>query len=167
MAKTYEPISTQTVGTATSTITFSSIPNTYTDLILVTTIINATSAAEPRFYLNNEGTATTNYSFTYMSTNGGSVNTGRTSSNGFIGLNYYPDASTSSAFTSTLQFNNYSNTTTHKPILIKTFNVLTGAEFRAGLWRSTSAINRIDLYINGGQNIAVGSTFTLYGIAAA
>ena len=35
MAKTYTPIATQTLSTATANVTFSSIPSAYTDLVIV------------------------------------------------------------------------------------------------------------------------------------
>jgi hypothetical protein len=61
---------------------------------------------------------------------------------------------------------NYSNTTTYKTLLGRGNTSASRIQATVGLWRSTSAINRIDLNIQG-DNFAVGSTFTLYGIAAA
>jgi hypothetical protein len=63
---------------------------------------------------------------------------------------------------------NYANTTTYKTVLARS-NV---TDFRVaaivGLWRSTSAINTIQLRSdNSSYNFTTGSTFTLYGISAA
>jgi hypothetical protein len=66
---------------------------------------------------------------------------------------------------------NYSNTLTYKPILHRNGAAATGTDAFAGLWRSTAAITQIDLYAHYNlptSNVFnVGSTFTLYGIAAA
>jgi hypothetical protein len=44
----------------------------------------------------------------------------------------------------------------------------TARQVTVGLWRNTNAINRIDLISpTAGNTIQAGSTFTLYGIAAA
>ena len=59
------------------------------------------------------------------------------------------------------------NTTTNKSVLARTSNAtqMTGAS--VSLWRSTAAINRIDLSPDAAVNFIIGSTFSLYGILAA
>jgi hypothetical protein len=65
-----------------------------------------------------------------------------------------------------LNFQNYSNTTTYKTTLTRAS--LPGASVTAAvsLWRSTAAINSIEVALSSNEYSA-GSTFTLYGIAAA
>jgi hypothetical protein len=70
--------------------------------------------------------------------------------------------------TSIYHFMNYANTSMFKAVLGRT-NVI---DFRVAavgaIWRSTSAINTIQLRSdNGSYNFTVGSTFTLWGIKAA
>ena len=62
---------------------------------------------------------------------------------------------------------NYANTTTNKTVLLRNNNTAFGTEAQVGLWRSTSAINTIKLYLDRAEYYVVGSTFTLYGIKAA
>jgi len=174
MAKTYEPISTQTVGTAVATITFTSIPQTYTDLVFVgSTYYSASVAMVVRF--NNDSTS--NYSYTILGGStaapGNGSYSGRTTSQTSINLLAYYATTNSNAniFAPTVAiFNNYSNTTTYKCLLSRSFAFDNGSgkdsELFLGLYRSTSAITRVDLITSSG-NFAVGSTFTLYGIKAA
>jgi hypothetical protein len=63
-------------------------------------------------------------------------------------------------------FNNYSNATTYKTILSRGNNASSSVTAYSALWRSTSAINEIKVFTLSG-NLRAGSTFTLYGIAAA
>jgi len=174
MAKTYEPISTQTVGTAVATVTFSSIPQTYTDLVFVSsTYYSAPVAMRVRF--NND--SATNYSYTILGGSnlapGTGAYSGRDSTISSINLLAYYAAtnSTGNIFAPTVAtFMNYSNSTTYKTLLSRSgaFDNSTGrdVELFAGVWRSTAAITRVDLLTSSG-NFAVGSTFTLYGIKAA
>jgi hypothetical protein len=64
---------------------------------------------------------------------------------------------------------NYSNTTTNKTVISRT-NVTSGSfpgtETMVNLWRSTSAINVIELRQSGSGQYLSGTTFTLYGIKA-
>jgi hypothetical protein len=67
---------------------------------------------------------------------------------------------------------NYSNSTTFKTVLSRYSNGSTsngpGTEAIVGLWQNTSVINSITVKQNtGSNNLDTGSTFTLYGIAAA
>jgi len=67
MASTYTPIATQTLGSATGTVTFTSISGSYTDLVLVITG-NTNNPTNPVLQFN--GDTTTNYSHTYISGTG-------------------------------------------------------------------------------------------------
>ena len=62
-------------GSSTTTYTFSSIPNSYTDLILVGSIATVTGSDTVAFRVN--GDTTTNYSRTYMYGDGTTAASGR------------------------------------------------------------------------------------------
>jgi hypothetical protein len=61
---------------------------------------------------------------------------------------------------------NYANTTTYKTVLSRANNSAAGTEAIVGLWRSSAAITSMTVLSETG-NIAIGSTFSLYGILAA
>ena len=161
MPSTYTPISSQTVSTAAATITFSSIPSTYTDLIL-TCNAPSTSGAITTDTVKINGDTGTNYSFTRFTGDGSSSSSDRVANTSSInsGLSY------GGSFHETWVFYNYANTNMLKTIINK--SAVAQSLYRAGvsLWRSTAAINSIAITDNNGT-YAVGSTFTLYGITAA
>jgi len=157
---TYTPIASQTLGSAASSVTFSSIPQGYTDLVLVSSM-KATGAQYGRIAVGN-GTIDTNnnYSQTVLANNYGSY---RYSNTGMI-YNYVDSTlSTSNYNISITHLMNYSNTTTYKTILNRGNEASGSVEASVGLWRSTAAINIIKIYVTG-DNFASGSTFSLYGI---
>jgi hypothetical protein len=163
MAATYEPISTQTLGTAVATVTFSSIPSTYTDLVMVMTGIASTVSTDSCEIQFNGDTAT-NYSYTLLSGNGTTASSARGTSTAFIAIGLI----TSSEQVSNIwHIMNYANTTTYKSVLGR--GNIAGAQVRTGvgLWRSTAAITSLLLKNDTAQNFAIGSMFTLYGIKAA
>ena len=162
MPSTYEPIATNTLGSATASVTFSSIPATYTDLILVTSASTTSATNSGRADVTVNGDTASNYSFTRVYGDGSVASSYRRSSQtAFAELlnstsgNFYPMV---------LQFMNYSNTTTNKSVLQ---NAFVSASFRreigVGLWRSTSAITSITLTAFS-TTFVVGSSFTLYGV---
>lgn len=158
MPATYEPIATTTLGSNTATITFSSIAATYTDIILVLSGLYTTSNFV-NFKVNNDSGS--NYSNTYLRGNGSVASSGRASNATYgIGIGENPE-------NTVIHFQNYANTTTNKTMLVRTNK--SGSETRAvvGLWRSTSAINRIDLIHDSANGFASGTVVTLYGIKAA
>jgi hypothetical protein len=168
MPKTYEPIRATTVGTATSTVTFSSIPQTYTDLILVSNY--ATSVLNEDAYVQFNSDTGSNYSRTHIRGNGSSVFSSRASSQPFIPIDIDSSGTTlSTGLQTTTHIMNYSNSTTFKNTLCRsgtTGGSFTGTTLLVGLWRNTNAITTIDIKATGG-NFVVGSTFTFYGVKSA
>lgn len=167
---TYSPIATYTAPSAITDYTFSSIPSGYTDLILVANVKLTTSLAYMMGTYN--GDTGTNYSQTSVSagTALGSLRNSSTSVNYFT---QYQNINAANFTTFIIQFMNYSNTTTHKTIIARSGNgVATSAndtvEMVVGNWRASSiaAINSIKLTFSA-STVVAGSTFTLYGIAAA
>jgi hypothetical protein len=157
MAITYEPIVSTTLTSATTSVVFGSIPATYTDLVLVSTILDPNGYVVMR-YNSDSGN---NYSRTWMFGNGSTAGSNRGSNISGLDLKA-KDASSGSEYAPTItQIMNYSNTTTYKTTLIsQAFSGEVAAY--VGLWRSTSAINTITLT----NDMKTGCTFTLYGIKA-
>lgn len=162
MPATYEPIATQTASGSSSTITFSSIPQTYTDLLIVKNGGN-TAISNSRFQFN--GDTASNYSMTGLYGDGSAAGTFRDTNVGAIVIDYF---STSGLRSMTLiNIMNYSNTTTYKSGNYRrtdTFNASLASSF---LWRNTAAINSITFSVIASGNFDSTTTFTLYGIKAA
>lgn len=162
MAFTYTPISTQTLGSATSSVTFSSIPSTYTDLVLIFTATkDSGTVVNPYFRVN--GDTGNNYSYTRVYGDGTTAGSDKGTNASVILLG---ELATSPIGTTRVNFMNYSNTTTYKTTLTRSDNTSYNTNAIVGLWRSTSAINSITALTLSGS-FATGSIFTLYGIQAA
>jgi hypothetical protein len=162
MASTYTPIATTTLGSNTNTVTFSSIASTYTDLVLVMSVKNTSGSFYDNLLQFNSDTAS-NYSWTRISGNG----TAATSARGTSQTSIQAGWGGTNPATTIVSLQNYSNATTYKTCLVRTNDVDAVTAAYAGLWRSTSAINRIDILAYSGTNFITGSTFTLYGILSA
>ena len=168
---TYTPIMTYTVSSPPSSteLSLSSIPQTYTDLILVisSSVTNAGfSDSDIRMRLN--GVASDIYSETWLSGNGSSAS----SSGQFKYGNsiFYLGNTGSGGAVNTYQFMNYSNTAAYKTVLCRSSNNYGGVvRSSVGLWKSTAAISSIsmDLNFSSSNNWSDGSTLALFGIAAA
>ena len=162
MAKTYEPIATYTVPSATSSYTFSSIPATYTDLVCV--VVGGVGAtADNSLYWRVNGDTGTNYSATRVGGNGTAASSYRQSSEtagltGFIG--------TTSPSTTIINLMNYANTTTYKTSISRGSYSAQNVGAFATLWRSTAAITSLTLFCPS-QNLNADMMLTLYGLKAA
>jgi hypothetical protein len=158
---TYEAIATTTLGSANDTVTFSSIPSTYTDLILVSNVIPTSS---PYIFYRINSDSGSNYSRTQLIGNGTSASSGRFSNESYM---YVSTTTISGSSTFISQFQNYSNTTTNKTVLTRQSDAGGNVSAIVSLWRSTAAINNIVVTTTGYSTFAAGSTFSLYGIASA
>ena len=164
---TYTPIASQTLSSAAASVTFSGIPQNYTDLVLVMNAKGTGFTGSGTYpYVRYNSDSGTNYSRTYLSGNGSSASSGRGTSENLqylVGGTYIDGTF---AYNSITHFMNYSNTTTYKTMLSRANNSGVQVDALVGLWRSTSAITSMIIYSSSG-NFDTGSTFTLYGIKAA
>jgi hypothetical protein len=166
MATTYEPIGTQTLGTAAASITFSSIPATYTDLRLILT--GTPSVDGSNFYMQFNGITTTTYSSTILYGNHGpAVGTFTLTSQPQFWLGF----ESSNTLDSTVDINIFSYAgSTNKTIFTaesSDTNIVGQISLTSGLWRSTAAITSIRLFVYNSGNYNAGTVATLYGIKAA
>ncbi len=164
MPGTYTPISTQTLGTATNTVTFSSIPSTYTDLIVVCNGSVSSNTDEPRLRFNSD--TGTNYSSITLQGNGSTANSYRYGNITSILCNNVEGWSSSNNNTAIWHIFNYANSTTNKTVLGRSLNPSAATAACSGMWRNTATITSVSVF-GVGSNFTVGSTFTLYGIKAA
>jgi|LakMenEpi03Aug12_release.lakeMendotaPanAssembly.Ray.scaffolds.fasta_scaffold336680_2 hypothetical protein len=164
MPATYEPIATTTLGSTATTVSFTSIPGTYTDLVLVTSI-KATSADTNQFMRFNSDSGS-NYSHTNVYGTGTSALSFQQSSQDKINSVLSGYLVTSQNSPGIYNIMNYSNTTTFKTMISRFNNSSVIAQAEVSLYRSTSAITAIEIFTTP-DSFAVGSTLTLYGIKAA
>jgi hypothetical protein len=160
MPTTYDPIATQTLGSAASSVTFSSIPSTYTDLVLV--VNSARTTSNDAVSLEFNGDTGSNYSRLLMYGTGSSAATFRESNATLIEIGVQDTSNCTNIF----NVMNYANTSSNKSVVARAN--ATGVRVSAGIgvWRNTAAITSIKL-ATGGSTFIAGSTFTLYGIKAA
>ena len=163
MPVTYEPIATTTLGGTQASITFSSISSAFTDVLIV---VEATSSGGLAFRLN--GDTGTTYSRTILYGDGSSAASTRGSNENYA---YQTPVTpgTGNRFVCLYNFQNYANTTTNKTVIYRLSTSATGVSAGVNLWRSTNAIDSIQIMsdVGGGGVFSIGSTFTLYGIKAA
>jgi hypothetical protein len=159
---TYEAIATSTLSSTASIITFSSIPSTYTDLVLVIACLDG-GAGRTRLRLN--GDSGTNYSRINLVGNGTNANSYSGSNETQFDMSVAAGTSSTVPTAQIISINNYSNTATNKTILSR-YSLAPGAvEVMTGLYRSTAAINSVSYFTQG--TMQIGTTFSLYGIKAA
>jgi hypothetical protein len=161
MPNTYVALRTETLASATNSVTLNlSGISGYTDLVLV---VDHTSSAGLGWFVRVNSDTGSNYSGTYFLGDGSTAQSYRDSN---VTLSRVGNAYTTRGNT-TIQFQNYSNTTTNKTFLSRSGTASNLTMACVGLWRNTAAITSITLLTNVADTFSVGSTFSLYGIANA
>lgn len=163
MPVTYTPIATTTLGTNSASVTLSSIPSTYTDLVLICNLTANTTPLNMGIRFNSDTSSL--YSGTTMGGTGSSAASTRYSGTLF-GEIYASTGTVSGNQIFIMNIMNYSNTTTFKTALTRFNSTSYGTEAQANLYRSTSAINSVTVLAQN-DSYASGSTFTLYGVKSA
>jgi hypothetical protein len=156
---TYTPLATVTLGSSASSVTFSSIPATYRDLVMVVNGITTTNA---NLDIRINGDTGSNYPEVLMSGDGSSTYSEATTRT-YLRLDYNGFIGTTAGHVSIVQFMDYSATDKHKTVLARGNNASNGVVATAGRWTNTAAVTSIAL-IN--TTFAAGMTVSLYGIVA-
>jgi hypothetical protein len=159
-------IATQTLGSAASSITFNSIPATYTDLRVVLVATGGGTLTKRLQFNSDTAPSNTNYSHTQLGGTGSATYSNGENSVFAIRFasNQIGDSSTIPVFSS-IDIFSYAGST-YKTVLATTSSDQNGAGYvqrTVGLWRSTAAISSVVLMIDG-DTYATGTTATLYGI---
>lgn len=167
VAATYELINSQTLGSANNTVSFTSFPSTYTDLVIIANCkYNGTStggSGDLNVQFNSD--TGTNYSYGRMVTTT-TVESGRQANTTVIN-------NADAGYFSTFKVNifNYSETSYYKHVLITGGGGGPSGVNQAlsiGIWRNTGAITSIQVRAEtGSAQWEANSVFSLYGITRA
>ena len=165
ITNTYVALDKVTVSSAVPSVTFTSIPQGYTDLVVVSSPI-VTSATTFAMRFNSDSTS--NYSLVLILGDGSTTSSVRQSSQTELRISYAATSRTSNTSSIITQIQSYSNSTTYKPVLSRDNAASEGTGLIEGVWRATPAgITSVTILpVSGGTIINTGSTFSLYGIAA-
>jgi hypothetical protein len=161
MAVTYKLIETVTVGSGgAATIDFTSIPGTYTDLVLYLSS-RSTDLGNLNIKFNNTSTT---YTVRHLDADGASV----TSNNFITAGRTVVSTATASVFGNNIYYiPNYAGSA-QKSYLVDSVTENNGTtayqNLTAGLWNGTSAITQITFNIVSSGNFAQYSSASLYGI---
>jgi hypothetical protein len=165
MPNTFTKIASVTVGSGgTATIDFTSIPATYTDLVLKTSTRFADTTVDAKISING---STTTFTRRHIQGNGTAVSSG-TGSDGWIGSTDGSGQTASTFGNNEVYFPNYAGST-NKSYSVDTVSENNASDAKAtllaGLWSTTSAITSISVSaLSGSANFVQYTTATLYGI---
>jgi hypothetical protein len=162
----YEQIATQVLGSNTSSITFSSIPQTYKHLQLrIVTRSDSGSPDNLTMAFNSDNTAS-NYRMHLLVADGGSVAAVSQANNGFVAY-VASAAQASNIFTAAtvdiLDYTSTSKNTTVRTLYGTGLNTLY-LGLQSMIWFNTAAVTSLTLDQVVGTNFVTGSRFTLYGV---
>jgi hypothetical protein len=160
----YESIATVTGTGLASTLSFTSIPSTYTHL-QIRGINNDAVGYSINMTFNSDTSA--NYTVHQLYGNGTTASAFGAANFNYIFAGVAGFSSTTQVAPMIVDILDYANTNKYKTCRMLTGYDSNGAttgyiEFNSGLWRSTSAITRIDLTLTG--LFSTTATFALYGI---
>lgn len=163
MTATYDLIASNTLSSNATSITFSSIPNTYRDLIVVITARQTSGTGQNQLRFNGSGSGYSNVS---MEATGTAAQSGGGDGMSWLYVNINNGDLDGSFTTTIVQIFDYATTDKFKPALSRGNNLGSGTSVGANAhrWSNTSAIDTILCQASG--TYASGSSFHLYGIVS-
>jgi hypothetical protein len=169
MADSHILIAGQRLSASAPTVTFSNIPSTYRDLILIVAGLNDAAATATDAYFRVNGDSSAIYNRVSLVGSSTTPSSGTSTNGNEI---YDEGWSTVSPLQLTAHFIDYAQTNKHKSIIMRGGNGYSGSVTYAALGRyaSTNAITSITCYCTDqkgtgtADNWAAGSTFYLWGV---
>lgn len=154
---THTLIDSATVSSSVSSVTFSSIPQTYKDLILVFSVFANSGGASLRM----NGDSSTSYRWSAIIGNGSNPFTVGTSGDSKVPI-YDAGVSTTVPAPGIVQLLDYSSTSNFTQVLARS-GYTTNASFYCGHYINTSAVTSLTVFDG---SFTAGATFYLYGVEA-
>ena len=172
MPATYVPINSQVLSSTQATVVFDTIPQTYTDLVLIVSgyTTHADDGARGFIQFNADTGSNSNYSDCYIGVTASTRQTNKDTNAAYIAYGVLGNSSTTPAV-AIVNIHNYRNPSSWGLVLSQcgkyasTASGNFGNRWTAGSWRNTAAIDTITLKCDTAY--AAGTTFSLYGIASA
>jgi hypothetical protein len=159
---TYDLISTTTLAASASEVVFSSLPQTFRDLVLVVNVVGSTGSG---FYIQFNGDTGNNYSYTYAFGSGSSVVADIQSNIDSVRMGNL----TTGVGTHLVNIMDYSATDKHKLAFVRSGSPSgsgsVGTWIYLNRWASTSAMTSIRVFPVG-ATMNSGATLSIYGIAS-
>jgi hypothetical protein len=157
---TYVALNTITANGTTSTVTFNSIPQTYTDLVLV---VSGGSVGGNGIKWRANGDTATSYGFQFLRGSTSSVAAARyNQTSGLIAW----FATNVLGVTAIANFMNYSTNGVRKSVLCKGGYASSETSINVNTWTGTAPITSLEIFDESATNILSGTKFSLYGIKA-
>jgi hypothetical protein len=164
-------IESKTLGTAAASIDFTSIPQTYTDLVIFTSVRTAAAITNERLTLRFNADSGNNYSNRQLSGNGSTAASSVRTSQNIFSLEAGITGANATANTFASGFIHIPNYTSNLTKLIWSESVTETNATEAWqamtghLWNNTAAVSSFSVsYFNGTANLVAGSMVSLYGI---
>jgi hypothetical protein len=159
-------------GSSTTSVMFSSIPNTYTHLQLVCSVRSSASVDQDALNGQFNGDTGNNYDFQVIYSNGGSAPGGvggAAIANAAFGSAAAADSTSEYPSIFVINIGGYAQTTLYKSAVTMLYGANGTPAPQTALmgtaWRSTAAIASIEFFLDSGDAFAAGSIFSLYGLS--
>jgi hypothetical protein len=149
---TYIALANLTLSSAQAEVTFSSIPATYRDLVVVA---NGESPTNGSLLVRFNGDTGSNYPTVYMYQD----------SSGTYNIGYFYSGGTQGQFACVLNVMDYAQTDKHKTTLARLAKNGSEVEASGIRWANTDAITSVTIRTSS-NNFSTGCTFALYGIVS-
>lgn len=160
---TYDLLDTITLSSAQAEVTFSSIDQSYADLILVAT--NVKTSVNTSYHSLRFNGSTSGYNRVSLAGRGSSPQSSWDYGANAIALAVYAAINTSSDSASVTQIFDYTATDKFKHILHREGNLTPATYAVTGCWENTAAITSITYRVFS-NSLAAGLKLDLYGVVA-